>query len=257
MLDIMKYHIKLNSDLIRGAKYSILAGDPARIPLIADFFEDNYGEIAHNREFLSYLVGYKKEKIVIVSTGIGGPGTSIVVDELASIGINNFLRIGTTGAIQEYIKTGDLIITTGSVRLDGASIQYAPIEYPAVANYEIVEMLARSARELGYRFYTGITASTDTFYPGQERYDSFSGNVLNRLKGSKEELRRLNVLNYEMESATLLTLTNVFNFRAGCITVVISERDKDENINDFNLIKYENKCIITGVSAIKHLIDND
>ena len=150
----------------------------------------------------------KGEKLLITSTGIGGPSMSIVIDELAQLGIQTFIRVGTTGAIQDYIDIGDVIITSGSVRLDGASTHYAPIEYPAVAYYEALNALVEGAKKVKVKYHVGITASSDTFYPGEERKDSFAKYVLRRFQGATKEWQKLHVLNYEMESSTVLTLTS-------------------------------------------------
>lgn len=248
------YHLGLTKKKIKNATYAILTGDPGRVSNIAERFTSNYGEIAYNREFRSFLVEYSKVPIVIISTGIGGSSASIVMDELATIGVKTFIRIGTSGSIQDYIKTGDVIITTGSVRLDGASLHYAPIEYPAIANYEVINALVNAAKTIKVKFFTGITVSTATFYPGQERYDSFSSYVINNLKGSKDEWKKLNALNYEMESATILTLANVFGLKAGCVTGVVAEREINEKITHKALIQGEENSIKVGVEAIKNLI---
>ncbi len=250
------YHLRLNKEKIKGSSFAILTGDPGRVPRIAEEFSENFGEIAYNREFRSYLTEYLKTPILIISIGIGGSSTSIVMDELAKIGIRTLIRIGTSGAIQSYIKASDVVITTGSVRLDGASLQYAPIEYPAFANHEIVNSLVSAAKKLGIRFHTGITVSTATFYPGQERYNSYSNYVIKNLQGSKEEWKRLNALNYEMESATVLTLSSVFGLRAGCVTGIISERDISERIIKEASSLGEENSIKVGVEAIKQLIEN-
>ena len=136
--------------------------------------------------------------------------------------VKTFIRVGTTGAIQENINDGDCVITTAAVRLDGASRHYAPIEYPAVASFEVVSALISGAKEAGVKFHTGITASSDTFYPGEERTDSFMAYKLRALRGATEEWRALHVLNYEMEAATLLTMTSAFGLRGGCVTGVVN-----------------------------------
>ena len=121
----------------------------------------------------------------------------------------------------------------GAVRLDGASTHYAPIEYPAVAHPDVVQAAAAAAASLGVPFRTGVSASSDTFYPGQERYDSFSGYVPRRFQGITEEWRRLHVLNYEMESSTVLTLTAAMGLRGGCVAgrrrQPGPERERDES----------------------------
>ena len=128
------YHLDLDKKKIRGAKIALLPGDPFRSQIIAEKISETYGtvnkKLAWKREFCTYLAEIKGEKLLITSTGIGGPSTSIAIDELAQLGIGTFIRVGTTGAIQDHINIGDIIITSGSVRLDGASTHYAPIEYP-------------------------------------------------------------------------------------------------------------------------------
>lgn len=250
------YHLGLNNEKIRNASFGILTGDPGRVSNIAEWFSKNFGEVAYNREFRSFLVEHEKVPIVIISTGIGGSSTAIVTDELTSLGIKTFIRIGTSGSIQSYIKAGSVVITTGSVRLDGASLHYAPIEYPATANYEIVNALINAAKIAEVVFYTGITVSTATFYPGQERYDSCSGYVIRKFQGSKEEWKRLNALNYEMESATILTLANVFGLRAGCVTGIVAERETSEKILSETLLNGEENSIKVGVGAMKILVES-
>lgn len=180
------YHLSLGKHDLKDSKIAILPGDPGRVPLIARLL-DGPKELAYHREYRSFLGRLGKEPIIVTSTGIGGPSTSIAIEELATLGIKTFIRVGTTGAIQKKIKVGDVIITTGSVRLDGASTHYAPIEYPAVANHEVVQALVQASRGLKVPYRVGITASADTFYPGQERYDSFTGYVIKRFQGSTEE----------------------------------------------------------------------
>ena len=162
------------------------------------------------------------------STGIGGPSTSIAVEELAQLGVRTFLRVGTTGAIQPDIAVADVIVTTGSVRLDGASLHFAPLEYPAVAHFDCMTALVDAARELGHTVHVGITVASDTFYPGQERYDTVSGYVRRSLQGSRDEWAALHVLNYEMESATLFTMCAANGWRAGMVAGVLVNRTQQE-----------------------------
>lgn len=217
------YHLDLDEKKIEGARFAFLPGDPGRVEAIAKTFDPESREIANKREYRTYLGKMNGQSVLVTSTGIGGPSTSIAVDELAQLGVKTFIRIGTTGAIQKRIKVGDVIITSGSVRLDGTSTHYAPIEYPAVAGYEVLHALVEAANTTGISYHIGITASCDTFYPGQERYDSYSGYVIKRFQGSMEEWQKLNVLNYEMESAPLLTIAGALGLQAGCVTGVIGQ----------------------------------
>ena len=238
-MDEIKYHIKLNKKMLQGAEHVILPGDPGRVEKTAKHLDPDAVFLANNREYCSWLATLEGKKVLVCSTGIGGPSVSIALEELAVLGVKYFIRIGTTGAIQERIKIPSLIVTTGSVRLDGASTHYAPIEYPAVADLVLSNALVDSAKELGVPYYTGITASSDTFYPGQERYDTFTGYVPKRFRETMKEWQNLNVLNYEMESATLLTIINTFGLQAACVASVIVSRATGETPDDVVLKEAE------------------
>jgi len=236
----IKYHIRLSSEMVEGATYAILPGDPGRVEKTARHIDPEGAKfLAANREYTSWLANLDGKKVLVCSTGIGGPSTSIAIEELASIGFKNFYRIGTTGVIQPGIKLPSIIITTGSVRLDGASTHYAPIEYPAVADYELTSALVEAAKAIDVEYHVGITASSDTFYPGQERYDTFSGYVPRRFQNTLQEWQKLHVLNYEMESATLLTMASCFGLRAGMVASAIVSRIDGETPNDEELKRAE------------------
>ncbi|HWL42463.1 MAG TPA: uridine phosphorylase [Ilumatobacter sp.] len=225
------FHLDLTRDQLRGATLAIVPGDPARVPKLAALL-DRPEPLASTREFTSWLgyagPGADAAPIVVCSTGIGGPSTSIAVEELAQLGVRTFLRVGTTGAIQPHIAVADVIVTTGAVRLDGASAHFAPLAYPAVADFECTRALVEAARATGRTAHVGITASSDTFYPGQERYDTVSGFVPARLRGSMAEWQALHVLNFEMESATLFTMCAANGWRAGMVAGVLVNRTEQE-----------------------------
>ena len=263
------YHVALNDEKIQGARFALLPGDPFRSRLIAERIGSVYGApvpdgpLAHNREYCTYLMDIRGRKVLVTSTGIGGPSTSIAVDELAQLGVHTFIRVGTTGAIQDSIAIGDVVVTTGSVRLDGASADYAPVEYPAVAHPEVMLALVMAAKSLagtlGCRYHVGVTASTDTFYQGQEREDACSRYIPRRLRGMTEEWRRLHVLNVEMESSTLLTMCGALGLRGGCVTGVINTRATDrvgEPITAEHLRLGEAHAVMIGIKAIEILITN-
>lgn len=230
--DDILYHVKLNKAMLSGARTAVLPGDPGRVEKTARIIDPDAVFLVSNREYTSWLADLAGHKVLVCSTGIGGPSVSICLEELAVLGIDSFFRIGTTGAIQEDIDFGELIITTGSVRLDGASTHYAPLEYPAVADFDLSSSLIQAAGNLDIPFRKGISASSDTFYPGQERYDTFTSYVPRKFQGSLEEWKHLNVLNYEMESATLLTLASVFGLKAAMVASVIAKRGKNETPDD-------------------------
>jgi uridine phosphorylase len=221
------FHLGLNTADLRGATLAIIPGDPARVARIASMLDEPIA-LAVRREFTSWLGLLDGTPVVVCSTGIGGPSTSIAVEELAQLGVRTFLRVGTTGGIQPGVNPGDIIVTTGAVRLDGASLHFAPMEFPAVADFECVTELVGAARSSGANVHIGITASTDTFYPGQERYDTTTGRVVERFRGSLDEWQSMGVLNYEMEAATLFTMCASSGWRAGCVAGVLVNRTQQE-----------------------------
>lgn len=248
------FHLDLTREQLEGATVAILPGDPARVPTIAARF-DRSVLLASNREFTSALAFADDTPIVVCSTGIGGPSTSIAVEELAQLGIRTFLRVGTTGAIQENIAVGDVVVTTGSVRLDGASLHFAPIEYPAVAHHDCTTALVAAADDLGITRHVGVTASSDTFYPGQERYDTVSGYVNRRFAGSRAEWQALHVLNYEMEGATLMTMCAANGWRAGMVAGVLVQRNQQETPDEAVHAQVEDAAVSVVVQAARHLAD--
>ena len=150
------------------------------------------------------------QNVLVCSTGMGGPSVAIGLEELARLGIKNFIRVGTTGCIQENINLGDVIINNAAVRLEGTSAHYAPVNFPAVASLKLTNALNDAAAALNVPHHVGISVSSDTFWPGQERYDSFTGYVCNALRGTLKEWQALGALNYEMETAALFVVAQAF-----------------------------------------------
>ncbi len=254
MTDRSVYHLALTASMLDGATVALLPGDPGRVEGIARTAPlTDARELAHKREYRTWIARAAGQPVIVTSTGIGGPSASIAIDELAQLGVRTFLRVGTTGAIQPHVDIGDVIVTTGAVRLDGASTHYAPIEYPAVAHHEVVAALVAAAAERGVPARVGITCTTDTFYPGQERYDSFSGYVPRRFQGITEEWRRLHVLNYEMEAATLLTMASAMGVRAGCVAGVVVNRTRSEHVSADDLHRGEANAVRVAVAAAVRL----
>jgi len=219
-----QYHIGIKEGEI--SRFVLLPGDPDRVKKIAESWEEAH-LVSEHREYLTYTGKYKGVKISVTSTGIGGPATAIAIEELLAVGADTLIRVGSTGAIQDYINIGDLIISIAAVRFEGTSKQYAPPEYPAVASYEVVLALIEAAERLGKRYHVGITASTDSFYVGQGR-PGYRGYLPSWNRNLLEDLKLMNVINFEMESATLFTLANIYNVRAGSICAVYAQRIKNE-----------------------------
>jgi uridine phosphorylase len=162
---------------------------------------------------------------------MGAPSLSIVVNELVQVGIKRFIRVGTCGSIQPFILVGDLVISQGSLCRQGAALDIAPPEYPAVADPFLTVALVETARKLNIPYHLGITASVDSFYEGQERVESSANPHLQSwLRGITANYRQLNILNYEMEVGTLFKMAGVYGFRAACVCTVVAQRTTDESI---------------------------
>jgi uridine phosphorylase len=218
--DERQYHLELGEGDIESPV--LLPGDPERVDVIAELWDD-VEELAHHREYRTCSGMYSDEPIAVTSTGIGAPSAAIAVEELARIGVDSFLRVGSCGAIQPEIDVGDLIITTGAVRQEGTSDEYVRGDYPAVAHDEVVTALVTAAERLGYEYHVGTTCSTDSFYAGQSRpgFDGFHAAGADELI---EELRSAGVLNFEMEASAILTLAGVYGLRAGAVCTVYANR---------------------------------
>ena len=247
------FHLGLTKEMLKGASLAIIPGAPERVQKIAELME-GATFLAKHREFTSYLAYIDNQAVVICSTGIGGPSVSIAVEEMAQLGITTFLRVGTTGAIQPHVNVGDIIVTQAAVRLDGASLHFAPMEFPAVADFSCTTALVAASQQANIKTHVGITASSDTFYPGQERYDTVSGRVTRQLKGSLQQWQELGVLNYEMESSTLFTMCSALGLRAGCFGGVIVNRTQQEIPDQKSMQQIENNAIAIAVAAAKKLL---
>ena len=219
-----QYHIDLKpGDL---APYVLTPGDPGRVDRILKTWDE--GKIlAFHREYKSATGKYRGVPISALSTGIGGPSLAIAIEEAARIGAHTFIRVGTTGAIQEGIELGDIIIDQAAVRLEGTTHQYVRGEYPAFASYEVTLALIQAAEELGFRYHIGITASTDSFYVGQGR-PGMNGYIPSFAKDIYQDMKAANVTNFEMEASTLFVLSSIYKLRAGAVCVVIANRVTNE-----------------------------
>jgi len=213
-------------------RLAFLSGDPSRAELIAQNYLQDARCLAKNRGLVTYL-GYLGDRVPVLSStsGMGAPSLSIVVNELIQVGIQQIVRIGTCGAIQPSIEVGSVIITQGALCRQGAALDVAPVEYPAVADPFWTVALVEAARSLHIPYHLGLTASVDTFYEGQGRCNTSGNTYLQRhLREITEEYQALNLLNYEMEAGTLLKMAGVYGFKAACICGVIAQRTQSEAI---------------------------
>ena len=215
-----QYHIACAPGEV--ARYVLVPGDPERVPKIASLW-DRAKKVAYHREYQTYTGKVGGVPISSTSTGIGCPSLAIGVEELAAIGADTFIRVGSSGSIQKDVKVGDVVISSAAVRLDGTSKQYVCAEYPAAANYEVLIALIRAAEKLGHRYHVGVTATTDSFYLGQGR-PGLKGYKQSLAKHVVKDLQAAKVVNLEMETAALFTIAGVYGLRAGSVCAVFANR---------------------------------
>ncbi len=220
----LQYHIRCRRGDV--ARYVLLPGDPDRVDAIAaDWTEAR--EVASYREHRTFSGRIGEVEVTCCSTGVGGASGANAIEELAKLGGNTFVRVGSTGAIREEIDCGDLIISTACVRHDGTSQQYVEEAYPAAAHYEVTAALIEAAEHVGLRYHVGVTCSTASWYCGQGR-PGFGGYEQSFFEDKIDDLRRANVLNFEMDAGTLFTLAGLYGLRAGAVCTVFANRVTDE-----------------------------
>jgi len=218
--DGTQYHLEVGPGDV--ADTVLLPGNPERVEKITDGW-DGADVVAEHREYRTATGTVEGTPISLTSTGIGSPSAAIAVEELANVGADTLVRVGSCGAIREEASVGDLVITRGAVRQEGTSDEYVREDYPAVADHAVVAALVAAAERLDYDYHVGLTCSTDSFYAGQGRpgHEGFEA------AGSDDliaELRAANVLNFEMEASAILTLANLYGLRAGAVCTVYANR---------------------------------
>lgn len=208
-----QYHTAINRDDI--GKYVLLPGDPGRTDIIAKHL-DTPKLIAENREHKTWTGYLEGVKVSVLSTGMGCPSTAIAVEELIKEGAHTFIRVGTAGAVKDEndLKKYDGVIVSGAVRDEGTTVQYIPIEYPALADIEIINALIDSSKEMDYNYLLGISQSKDSFY-GEVSPESSP--VESNLKYRWEAWKRGNVACSEMECAALFIICSIRQKRAAAI----------------------------------------
>jgi uridine phosphorylase len=225
-----QYHIQLEEG--ECAPYVLLPGDPGRVEQVASVWDESR-KVAQNREYLTYTGTYQGVPITCTSTGIGGPSTAIAVEELARVGARTFLRIGTCGTFKDEIKDGDMVIFDAAARYDGASLAYAPLEFPAVAHYDVVKACIKAAENLGIPYHVGLTRTHDGLYARQPKVGgSFADYWQTSWANHYEDLKRMNITASEMEAAVILVQARLWGLRAGGMAVsvinVLKPADLDE-----------------------------
>lgn len=245
------YHIGFNAG--HGARYALLPGDPGRVEKIAQYL-DNPRFLCSSREYTTYLGELLGEKVLVMSTGMGGPSTAIGVEELYRTGVDTFIRIGTCGGMQLDVLGGDLVIPTGSVRMEGTTREYVPIEFPAVPDLSVTNALVRAAKNSQKRFHVGVVQSKDSFY-GQ--HDPARMPVGYELQNKWSAWIKAGCLASEMESAALFVVSSYLRCRAGAVFLSVWNQERENAGLDNPQVHDTADAIVTAVGALRLLIEED
>lgn len=246
-----EFHLKITEGDV--GKYVLLCGDPGRCEKIAKYFDDPQF-VGANREYTIYTGYLNGEKVSVCSTGIGGPSAAIALEELVHCGAHTFIRVGTSGGMAVDVMGGDVVIGTGAIRMEGTSKEYAPIEYPAVADHQVVEALVEAAKKFPVRSHVGVLQCKDSFY-GQ--HDPETMPVGYELKDKWNAWIKCGALASEMESAALFIVGSVRRVRVGSIMLVFANQTRRalglEDPQEYDV----EAAIQVGVEAIRILIEGD
>lgn len=245
--DGTQYHIGLKEGDV--GEFVILPGDPKRCEKIAQYF-DEPKLVADRREFVTYTGYLDGVKVSVTSTGIGGPSASIAMEELVNVGAKTFIRVGTCGGMAIDVKGGDVVVATGAIRMEGTSREYAPIEFPAVANLDVTNALVLAAKKLDYTCHTGVVQCKDSFY-GQHSPETkpVSYELLNKW----EAWKRLGCLASEMESAALFIVASYLGVRVGSVFLTVANQEREKAGLENPVVHDTEKAIKTAIEAIKIL----
>jgi uridine phosphorylase len=242
----VQYHIRVKEGDV--GKYVLLPGDPGRCESIANYF-DNPKFVSFNREHKVYTGYISGEMVSVVSTGMGCPSTAIAVEELVKIGCHTFIRVGTSGAMQPHMEVGDIAIINAAIRDEGTSRQYLPIEYPAIADLDVINALVKASKKLDYTHYVGVSHTKDSFYsevePDRMPMASF-------LKDRWNQWVAGGAICSEMEASIVFILAGIYRKRAGAVTMIIgSDMDTIARKHD------PEGMIRVAVEALRILITED
>ncbi|EMA50759.1 MULTISPECIES: nucleoside phosphorylase [Halococcus] len=196
-------HLLVESDELHDV--ALLPGDPGRVDRIAGHCEESE-VVAENREYKIVNATYEGSPVTICSTGIGCPSAAIAVEELANVGVESLIRVGTTGALQADIEVGDVVVATGAAKDEGTTERYERDTVPAVPDYDVLSGLVEAAETRSEPVHVGPIASDDAFYAETDEYI--------------EAWERAGVLSVEMEAAAIFTLARRKGLRAGALCTV-------------------------------------
>lgn len=247
----VQYHTHTSSDMI--GEYVILPGDPGRCEKIASLLDDA-SLMAVNREFTTYTGTLDGVRVSVSSTGIGGPSASIAMEELYRCGAKTFIRIGTCGGMQTDVMGGDLVIASGAIRMEGTSKEYAPIEYPAVADITIVNALMQAAENLKYPYHVGVVECKDSFYGQHEPEKKPVGyELLNKW----DAWIKCGALASEMESAAMYIVGSMLRVRVGTVLLVVANQEREKMGLSNPQAHDTERAIEAAVEATRILIRKD
>lgn len=245
------YHIQVAPGEV--GRYVIMPGDPKRCAKIAAYFDDPV-LIADNREYVTYTGTLDGVKVSVTSTGIGGPSAAIAMEELYRCGADTFVRIGTCGGMQPEVKSGDVVVATGAIRMEGTSREFAPLEFPAVADLTVTNALVNAAKQKGCPFHTGIVQCKDSFY-GQHEPETKP--VSYELMNKWEAWKRLGCLASEMESAALFVVASYLHVRVGSCFLVVANQEREKLGLKNPVVHDTDMAIQVAVEAIRQMIRED
>lgn len=246
-----QYHIQVAEGEV--GRYVILPGDPKRCEKIAAHFEDPR-LIADSREYVTYTGYLDGERVSVTSTGIGGPSAAIAMEELSRVGADTFIRVGTSGGMALEVKSGDVVIASGAIRMEGTSREYAPIEFPAVADVEVTQALIRAARKLGQEYHVGVVQCKDSFY-GQHSPETKP--VGYELLNKWDAWVKCGCLASEMESAALFVVGSWLKLRVGTVLLTMANQERAKKGLPNPVVHDTEAPIQTAVEAIRSLIRQD
>lgn len=246
-----QYHTGVSPSEI--GKYVILPGDPKRCKKIAEYFDDAK-LVSDVREYTTYTGTLEGVKVSVTSTGIGGPSAAIAIEELAKSGAHTFIRTGTCGGMQENVLSGDIVIATGAVRMEGTSREYAPIEYPAVPSLDCVNALVKAAQSKKIAHHVGVVQCKDSFF-GQHEPEIMP--VSYELQNKWQAWLRMGCLASEMESAALFIAGSFLKVRVGSCFLVVANQERAKKGLSNPQVHDTELSIAVAVDALRLLIQED
>lgn len=246
-----QYHIQVGKGDV--GKYVIMPGDPKRCEKIAKYLDDAV-LMADSREYVTYTGTLDGVLVSVTSTGIGGPSASIAMEELVMSGADTFIRIGTCGGMDLEVKSGDLVVANGAIRMEGTSKEYAPVEFPAVPDFGVTNALVRAAKKLGQHFHVGVVQCKDAFY-GQHSPETkpVSYELLNKW----DAWVKLGCKASEMESAALFVVASYLKVRVGSVFLVMANQERAKQGLDNPVVHDTDAAIRVAVEAVRELIKED